>query len=305
MTLGRASHFNYKCGDKQAPPYFKEEAVASHGLPYPPQILQEPRKMTLTTTMRLVGSQLLPNTSLQSFTLFWMIARHPPTAELAVMRAKGGLTFEQRALRKYTLNQLMQKYPTEWEGATKDSRKSSGTTAKYVSPHLATGNRNKLEGNMRELVPGMPLHLGCMVVNMPTTIVDPLIGYYGNPKVQQTVLGDASFSPALPIDYSPHDKKFRAIFVADLVATQAAEAAAVSAGADADSLFEDGPEAHYTGTAAEDLARAAEVLKQIVLEASLTIPDMVKATVAHDVEGTGLRSTMMTRWKLTRSWKKP
>ena len=288
----RASQCDYKCLDKTVPFKFLK-GLASDGFPVPPEVTPLLKK-NVGEVVQVPGPT--KHQKQKFYTLLDSCVPHP-TSELDVMRASGGMSYDQKALRADTLNRLKQKYPAQWQIAMKDSRKSdaksSTTSAKYLTPDLASGKRDKLEGNMRELVPGLPLHVGCMVVNMPTTIVDPLIGYYGNPKVQQTVLGGASFSPALPIAYSPRDEKIRAEFVDDLVAKKAFVVSAPAAAADADSLTEDEAveDEAVEGSAAANLGGAAEVFKQIVLEASLTNPVLVKATVAHDVQGTGLRST--------------
>ena len=271
----RASQCDYSSQDKSVPYEFLKD-LKSHDctLPYRAeyQLLLENSDGEAKNGGRVPRP---PPSHLLKFYKFLDSCEPHPTKELAIMQAKGGMSHAQRELRDDTLKDLKVRYPFQWQNAIKDMRKSdssSGTSpAKY-------GFSNQRELKPRELVPGMPLHLGCMVVDMPITIVYPLIGYYGDPKVQQTVLGGASFSPAVPIASSPKDEKIRAMFVADLVATQAAEAAE-AAGTAAE------------GSAAPDLAVAAEVFKQVVLEASLTVPALVKAAVEHDVQGTGLRST--------------
>ena len=132
--------------------------------------------------------------------------------QLTFLRGKKGTYSAKNAAR----TELTDSYPKEWETAQKDRRKekksgegdaedeepSSIKQKKFV---LRSGKRDFLKDNLEPIVEGLPLEAGCLVSNMPTTIMSGLLSLYGDPAIQQTILGGGPQSAADSINLSGLD----------------------------------------------------------------------------------------------------
>ena len=91
--------------------------------------------------------------------------------------------------------------------------KEDSRNAQLNALHLRTGNKQHLHRNITPLAPGMPLQLGCLVNNLPISVMQALICQYGSPQTQQTFLGGRPDSPMLPIRLSETDDELQKVFV--------------------------------------------------------------------------------------------
>ena len=131
-------------------------------------------------------------------------------AELKIVTTKGRPSQEKSDQRKSIIARWEQEYPELYRQSllTDERVKDKDRSLAHDPTRLTSGNKKFLCDNVKPVHPKLSLAMGCIVTNIPMVIMDGFIQGYGDPIVQQTVLGGSPSSPAQAINISKLDDAF-------------------------------------------------------------------------------------------------
>ena len=130
-------------------------------------------------------------------------------AELKIIQKKGRPSEEIKAQQIEIVERWRREHPDLYEKSIWTDERVKEQRTVTDSTRLTSGNKKFISDNVKKLQEDLPLAMGCIVTNIPLlTMMDGFIQCYGDPIVQQTVLGGSPSSPAQAINVSKLDEAF-------------------------------------------------------------------------------------------------